>query len=83
MSNNILEQITEATYEGDYKLIGRLVRKAKREKIPQQDIIKALSKGLTSVSEEYKTKGMYLDNIIVAAAAFEIGLQSLSIPTDE
>ncbi len=83
MSNDILEQITEATYEGNYKLIGRLVRKAKREKIPQQYIIKALSSGLTKVTERYKTKGMYLDNIIIAAAAFEVGLQALAIPTDE
>lgn len=74
-----LEQITEATAKGDYKNIGRLVRKARRKELGSEEIIKALSAGLTDVSNKYKTKGMYLDDIIKAAGAFEVGFQSLGI----
>ncbi|MFX0187934.1 MAG: uroporphyrinogen decarboxylase family protein [Candidatus Hodarchaeota archaeon] len=76
--SSILEQITEATIRGEYKTLGRLVRKAKRN-ISSQEIIQALSSGLTEVSEKYNTKGMYLDNIIMSAAAFEVGVQSLGL----
>jgi MtaA/CmuA family methyltransferase len=77
MSDEILELITEAAAKGDYKNIGKLVRKAKRQGNPRKDIIKALSAGLTDVSSKYKTKGMYLDDIIKSAGAFEVGIQSL------
>ena len=77
-----LEQITEATAKGDYKNIGRLVRKAHRKGLSSEEIIKALSAGLTDVSNKYKTKGMYLDDIIKAAGSFEVGFQSLGIPDE-
>ncbi len=79
MSSNLLEEITEATSKGDYKSLGKMVRKARRTGHANEDIIKALSEGLTSVSEKYKTKGMYLDDIIMSAGAFEVGVQSLGL----
>lgn len=79
---NILEKITEETEEGKYKSLGKLVRKAKRSGLSQETIIKALSEGIKSASQRYKTKGMYLDDIIKAAAAFEVGAQSLGIALD-
>ena len=83
MEEQYLEQITEATSKGDYKNVGRLVRKAKRQGYSIDDITKALSAGLTDVSNKYKTKGMYLDDIIKAAGSFEVGIQSLGIPEEE
>ncbi len=79
MSKEILEQITEASFKGDYKTIGRLVRKARREGYSNEKIIGALSAGLIDVSEKYKKQGMYLDDIIKAAGAFEAGFQSLGL----
>ena len=79
MSKEILEQITEASFKGDYKTIGRLVRKARREGYSNENIIGALSAGLIDVSEKYKKEGMYLDDIIKAAGAFEAGYRSLGI----
>jgi uroporphyrinogen decarboxylase len=79
LSTDILEQITEAVVEGNYKNIGRLVRKARREGTANSEIIKALSIGLTDISDRYKTKGMYLDDIIKAAGTFEAGVQSIGL----
>lgn len=79
MSDNSLKQISEATFNGEYKTIGKLVRKAKRQGLSKESIIKALSAGLINVSEKYKTKGMYLDDIIKAAGTFEAGFQSLAV----
>ena len=79
MSKEILEQITEASFKGDYKTIGRLVRKARRQGYSNENIIGALSAGLIDVSEKYKKEGMYLDDIIKAAGAFEAGFQSLGV----
>ena len=58
MSNDNLEQITEATSKGDYKSIGKLVRKASRQGTSREDIIQALSAGLSDVSKKYKVKGI-------------------------
>ena len=82
ISNNFLEKITEATFKGDYKTIGRIVRKARRQGFSNQEIIEALSAGLTDVSKKYKGKGMYLDDIIKSAGTFEAGFQSLGIPDE-
>ena len=79
MSNDNLEQITEATSKGDYKNVGKLVRKASRQGNSREDIIQALSAGLSDVSKKYKIKGMYLDDIIKSAGAFEVGIQSLGL----
>ena len=79
MSNDNLEQITEATSKGDYKNVGKLVRKASRQGDSREDIIQALSAGLSDVSKKYKIKGMYLDDIIKSAGAFEVGIQSLGL----
>jgi len=79
MSNDNLEQITEATSKGDYKGVGKLVRKASRQGDSREDIIQALSAGLSDVSKKYKIKGMYLDDIIKSAGAFEVGIQSLGL----
>ncbi len=79
MSKDILELITEASFKGDYKTIGRLVRKARRQGYSNEKIIGALSAGLIDVSEKYKKEGMYLDDIIKAAGAFEAGFQSLGL----
>lgn len=79
MTENFLEEIKELVINGKYKTIGREIRKAKRKGIKPQDIVKALSEGLMEISDKYKTKGMYLDNIVVAAATFEVGIQSLGL----
>jgi uroporphyrinogen decarboxylase len=79
LSKDGLEEITEAVSNGNYKTIGRLVRKVRREGQSNEEIVKALSVGLTDVSNKYKTKGMYLDDIIKAAGTFEAGIQSLGI----
>ncbi|MFX1463944.1 MAG: uroporphyrinogen decarboxylase family protein [Promethearchaeota archaeon] len=79
MSEDTFEKITEATFKGDYKIIGFLVRKARRQGYTNKDIIKALSAGLIDVSEKYKTEGMYLDDIIKSAGTFEAGFRSLGI----
>ena len=79
MSKDNLEEITEATAKGDYKGIGKLVRKASRQGMSRENIIQALSAGLTDVSKKYKVKGMYLDDIIKSAGAFEVGIQSLGL----
>jgi uroporphyrinogen decarboxylase len=83
ISSNILEEITELTLKGKYKEIGKLVRKAKREGYTPQEIIQALSAGITSVSRKYKKEGMYLDDIVVSAAAFEVGARSLPVSDEE
>ncbi len=80
---DFLEKITEETKEGKYKTLGRLVRKAKREGFSREEIIKALSEGIKSASEHYKIKGMYLDDIIKSAAAFNVGAQSLGLEMEE
>lgn len=80
MSDELFEELTEAVAEGNYKNIGRLVRKAKRKGFKNDNIIKALSSGLMDTSKKYKSKGMYLDDIIKSAGAFEIGYQALGIP---
>ena len=79
MSEKVIEQICEATFKGEYKLIGRLVRKARRLGYSNQEIINALSSGLLNVSKKYKVEGMYLDDIIKAAGTFEAGYQSLGL----
>ncbi|MFW9901654.1 MAG: uroporphyrinogen decarboxylase family protein [Candidatus Thorarchaeota archaeon] len=79
MSENIIEQIIEATFKGEYKLIGRLVRKARRKGSSNEVIINALSTGLIKVSDKYKVEGMYLDDIIKSAGTFEAGYQSLGL----
>ncbi|NVM44775.1 MAG: cobalamin B12-binding domain-containing protein [Candidatus Lokiarchaeota archaeon] len=79
MLNDNLEQITEATVKGDYKNIGKLVRRASRQGVSRESIIQALSAGLTDISKKYKIKGMYLDDIIKSAGAFEVGIQSLGL----
>jgi uroporphyrinogen decarboxylase len=79
LSRDRLEEITESVSKGFYKIIGRLVRKVHREGFSNEEIVKALSTGLTNVSDKYKTKGMYLDDIIKAAGTFEVGIQSLGI----
>lgn len=76
----MFEELTEAVAEGNYKNIGRIVRKAKRKGFKNDNIIKALSSGLMDTSKKYKSKGMYLDDIIKSAGAFEIGYQALGIP---
>jgi len=83
MSNNLLKEITQLTSNGEYKTLGRLIRKARRKSKTNQEIIQALSDGLKLVSEKYKTKGMYLDDIVMSAAAFEVGIQSLGVITEE
>jgi uroporphyrinogen decarboxylase len=80
MSDELFEELTEAVAEGNYKDIGRLVRKARRKGFEDENIIKALSSGLTDTSKKYKTKGMYLDDIIKSAGAFEVGFQALGLP---
>ncbi len=80
MSDEMLEEITEAAAEGNYKEIGRLVRKARRKGFKVEEIIEALSSGLTDTSKKYKSKGMYLDDIIKSAGAFEVGFQALGLP---
>lgn len=80
MSDELYEELTEAIAEGNYKEIGRLVRKSKRKGFKNENIISALSSGLMDTSKKYKSKGMYLDDIIKSAGAFEIGFQALGIP---
>jgi len=60
-----------------------MVRKAKRKGLTPQEIVQALSDGITAVSKEYLKKGMYLDDIVLAAGAFELGVQSLPVSTKE
>ncbi|MFX1446278.1 MAG: uroporphyrinogen decarboxylase family protein, partial [Promethearchaeota archaeon] len=79
MSENIIEQISKTTFKGDYKSIGKLVRKARRQGHSNEEIIKSLSTGLINVSKKYKKEGMFLDDIIKAAGTFEAGFQSLGI----
>jgi MtaA/CmuA family methyltransferase len=79
MSENIIEKISKTTFKGDYKFIGKLVRKARRQGHSNEDIIKSLSIGLIDVSKKYKKEGMFLDDIIKAAGTFEAGFQSLGI----
>ncbi len=83
MNFEALEQIVINTRNGEYKNIGRLVRKAIKEGIPKQDIVKALSEGLISVSQKYKSEGMYLDDVVMAAAAFELGVRLLPFEEEE
>lgn len=82
-SSNLLEEITELTLKGNYKEIGKLVRKAKRKGHTPEEIIQALSAGITSVSKKYQKEGMYLDDIVVSAAAFEVGARSLPVSDEE
>ncbi|TFF95297.1 MAG: hypothetical protein EU547_07685, partial [Promethearchaeota archaeon] len=79
MTENLLKDIKQTVIDGDYKSIGRKIRKLKRKNIEEQEIVKALSEGLMDISEKYKTKGMYLDNIVKAAATFELGTTSLRL----
>jgi MtaA/CmuA family methyltransferase len=83
MNNNDLEEITKATIDGEYKLIGKIVRKARRTGHNTQEIVNALSTGIIDVSNKYKTQGMYLDDIIKSAAAFEVGIQTLGLPEEQ
>ena len=83
MTENFLQEIKQLVINGKYKAIGKQIRKAKRKGIKEQDIVEVLSDGLMDVSDKYKTKGMYLDNIVVAAATFEVGIQSLGISEKE
>ncbi len=82
MSSNFLEEITQMTCKGEHKLIRQLVRKALRQKITPHKIIQALSNGVINASKEFKDKGMFLDNIVLAVGAFEIGTQLLPLNTE-
>ncbi|MHA1293534.1 MAG: B12-binding domain-containing protein, partial [Promethearchaeota archaeon] len=83
MIAEILKEITLTTIKGEYKKIGRLVRKALRQNISHEEIVNSLSRGLIEITEKYKKKGMYLDDIILSAAAFEVGFQSLKFPKEQ
>ena len=79
MTENLLQEIKQTVIDGDYKSIGRKIRKLRRKNIEEQEIVQALSEGLMDISEKYKTEGMYLDNIVKAAATFELGTASLRL----
>ncbi|MEX2703937.1 MAG: uroporphyrinogen decarboxylase family protein [Candidatus Freyrarchaeum guaymaensis] len=78
MSGKVLEDVKKATHYGDYKSIADIVSNALKQGADPMDVMQALSEGIISVSGEYKTKGMYLDNIVLAAAAFEVGMAQIT-----
>ncbi|MFB0563815.1 MAG: uroporphyrinogen decarboxylase family protein [Candidatus Lokiarchaeia archaeon] len=78
MSSKAKEEVKKATHNGEYKNIGEIITNALNQGAKPMEVMQALSEGIISVSDEYKTKGMYLDNIVLAAAAFEIGTAQLA-----
>ncbi len=79
MKKGILENIAQGVTEGKYEQIIELCEHAAKEGYPPSDIIvKGLSAGMIQSGKMYGKKGMYLDSILWSAAAFQLGLASVS-----
>ena len=52
MTENLLQEIKQTVIDGDYKSIGRKIRKLRRKNIEEQEIVQALSEGLMDISEK-------------------------------
>ena len=83
MNKTILEDIARGVTEGNYEQIIELCEHASQEGCSPSDIIlKGLSAGMIRSGKTYGKKGMYLDSILWSAAAFQLGLASLSSQTE-
>jgi uroporphyrinogen decarboxylase len=79
MKSAILDDIASGVADGNYEKIIELCEQAKQEGHTGSDIIvKGLSTGMIRSGKTYGKKGMYLDSILWSAAAFQLGLASVS-----
>jgi len=79
MKSGILEQISTSVVSGDYEKTIELCGQALQEGHPAADVIvKGLSAGMTKSGKTYGKRGMFLDSILWSAAAFQMGLASVS-----
>jgi uroporphyrinogen decarboxylase len=79
MKSGILEQIADSVVGGDYEKTVELCGQALQEGHPAADIIvEGLSAGMTRSGKTYGKKGMFLDSILWSAAAFQMGLATVS-----
>jgi MtaA/CmuA family methyltransferase len=77
--SKILEELARGVFAGDVVGVTELSEKAHKEGISAADIItKGLSEGMNQATRFYRSKGMYLDRTIWAAAAFQFGMASIS-----
>lgn len=78
MKSIVLEDLANSVMAGDYLKAVELTSTAMEQGVSAREILaKGLSKGMITVSETYAEKGMYLDNIILSAIAFEMSLKYL------
>jgi uroporphyrinogen decarboxylase len=78
MASSPIDDVVRAVVEGNYGEAVGLCEKAHSTGIEAREIItRGLSKGMVETARRYRSKGMYLDSIIRAAATFQIGVASL------
>ena len=78
MKSSPIDNVVRAVVEGNYGEAVDLCAKAHSAGIEAREIItRGLSKGMVETARRYRSKGMYLDSIIRAAATFQIGVASL------
>jgi len=74
----ILDDIYNATVEGNYKDMGALVDKALSEKIKIDEIINsALSKAMINVGDKFGTGELYMPDMLLAAKAMKTAMDIL------
>jgi 5-methyltetrahydrofolate--homocysteine methyltransferase len=76
--DNILTQISEKLYDGDYEAITELVQSALDQGIEPSEILKGgLLAGMDRVGEEFRDGILYVPEVLIAARAMHAGLDVL------
>ncbi|UCD58211.1 MAG: cobalamin-dependent protein, partial [Candidatus Hydrogenedentota bacterium] len=79
MKDTFLEEIAGSVVNGDYEKTIELCDQAlQKGHAAAEIIVKGLSAGMTRSGKAYGKKGMFLDSILWSAAAFQMGLASVS-----
>lgn len=79
MKSSTLDEIVNGVVDGNYENIIELCERASQEGHTASEIIlKGLSEGMIRSGKTYGKKGMFLDSILWSAAAFQLGLASVS-----
>lgn len=74
----ILDDIYNATFKGNYKDIGRLVKKAVGDGINVHDIVnKALSAAMLEVGDKFGSGELYMPDMLLAAKAMKEAMEVL------
>lgn len=79
MTEDVIGKVKKAVIQGDYEGVGVLCQEALDKGIPGREIlIGGLSEGMRQMAKTFGKKGMYLDKVLWATAAFHFGSGVLS-----